>query len=610
MDNKKERVGAKNMNILGDARCQDYPDADWQCAKKHGGNTKWFCNEETGRCEREPCEIWGNECEEENGPGWICRGGKCVFECTENSDCWAEKGSERWRCNTGTGECYPQDCTGDADCEEWYGEGYTCDPQGNCGRSLCSGWKDPDLMCRKWFNENWRCGDDGYCEKKPCQGPEDCKRDELCIDGKCKKMPCEGPLDCGIGRVCVEGHCRNVDCIKDTDCEPWENCEGCRCVDRKCEIETDCRKGQACKNGKCVVVECIGDEDCGTDKRCVNNECIRADECIDKNDCPDSLPICLHGRCIECEKYRDCPGSEICINHVCVNVECEEGETRLGTCEECRDYIWQTILCGDDPDCPAGCVCIGGECNRACIDKSDCKRGYRCRDGHCVRKECSKSPDCNPGQWCDDGLCRPLTGGVCESWQDCADGYFCGETGCEKSPCNDYTDCPKGLCCCQGECIACEDTTCYVQAQCPPGWFCDRVINKCRPRDCDRHSDCEEGYHCDLEFGKCVPLPTEEINMEDEEVLSAHPCRVGHDDDCRGGQVCIGYPVHILKRILSPGTANGYCGEPDELLIRITGIDDEKTCDYCRALIGNMWPQSKVPLPPYHEHCRCDYEFV
>ena len=273
--------------------------------------------------------------------------------------------------------------------------------------------------------------------------------------------------------------------------------------------------------------------------------------------------------------------------------------------------------CNADEECPEGWACINNRCVSSCVTRADCKRGYRCEAGYCVPMECGTvaNPKCPDAQWCDDGICRDLDG-KCESWRDCADGYWCNPDTdkCEKKPCTDLADCALGLCCERGECVPCEESSCYNQAQCPDGWYCDPDIDKCRPRECGRHSDCEEGYHCNLEIGKCIPMPKteemEEINLEDEEILSAYPCRVGHDTDCRRGQICIGYPVHLLKRILSPGAANGYCGEQDELLIRITGIKDDVTCEYCNALIGNVWPQSQIVLPPYHEHCRCDYEFV
>jgi len=316
----------------------------------------------------------------------------------------------------------------------------------------------------------------------------------------------------------------------------------------------------------------------------------------------------------------------------CRDYKCERECYSNSDCPSSKPYCsqvagWKCVKCWNDDHCIGAQRCIDFYCTTACDDKTECKRGYRCKDGNCVKMECGTlaNPKCPSGQWCDDGLCRYYVGEVCETWRDCADGYFCNPDTrkCEQIACEEHSDCAIGMCCevrqvqvggewsYVGECVPCEATECYRENQCAEGWYCDKDINRCRPRECGRHTDCEEGYYCDSKAGKCLPTSEmEEIPLEDREILSAHPCRVGHDTDCRRGEVCIGYPVHILKRILSPGAANGYCGQPDELLIKITGIDDDRTCDYCRALIGNIWPQSEIVLPPYHENCRCDYEFV
>ena len=485
-----------------------------------------------------------------------------------------------------------------------------------------------DIRC----SGNEECpGTKPYCSQRAggicveCYSKYHCPGNCACENFKCV-CECEDNSDCPSERPYCSQRAGNkcVECWSDGHCPGSSN----HCTDYKCEKECDknvhCPPSKPyCSQGagwKCV--ECWSDPHCKGEKTCEDYHCVGR-ECIGDEHCTDKKkPHCSQAAgyiCVECWSKQHClekPGGGWVE---CRNYKCERECYDNSDCPSSNPYCsqkagWKCVKCWNDDHCIGAQRCIDFYCTSACDDKSECKKGYRCKDGNCVKMECGTvaNPKCPDPvkQWCDDGLCRDYVGGRCESWRDCADGYFCGETGCERSPCNDYTDCVAGLCCYQGECIACEDTGCYVQAQCPPGWYCDPDINKCRPRDCERHSDCEEGYHCDLAIGKCVALPTEEISLEDEEILSAHPCRVGHDTDCRRGEVCIGYPVHILKRILSPGAADGYCGEPDELLIRITGVDDEKTCDYCRSLIGNIWPQSKVSLPPYHEHCRCDYEFV
>jgi len=49
----------------------------------------------------------------------------------------------------------------------------------------------------------------------------------------------------------------------------------------------------------------------------------------------------------------------------------------------------------------------------------------------------------------------------------------------------------------------------------------------------------------------------------------------------------------------------GICVDKDECIIRIKGIDDERTCDYCRYMWTQVGREGEIKLPPYHEHCRC-----
>ena len=595
-------------------------------------------------------------------PYWSDNAKRCV-ECFSDVHCGEKEVCDHWW------ECEPVECTEDEHCSgstpychinnnvcvECYKDRHCDDPKecddGKCVGPECTGDEHCPSFKPHCDNEECvECYDDDHCpgletcEGRKCiEGDVECTEDKHCPSDRprCWNQECvECVTDhqCDPPKKCEDGECVGPECTKSEHCAGrtpycWnEECVECRDVDYDCPglqecVNNECVKGDVectedehctywgrpyCWSDECV--ECIRDRDCDEPNNCVDNKCV-GPECTKDEHCPSSMPRCWNEECVKCVVDSDCPGNLRCEeNHTCEGgAECET-YTDCPASKPCCNAEDRCVECIFNWQCPDGENCRKGICTSGCEDNTECKRGWRCVDGWCVKMQCGSvaNPECpNPAlQWCDNGICRYYVGEKCESWRECADGYFCGETGCEKRPCNDYTDCVAGLCCYQGECIACEDTGCYAQAQCPPGWFCDKEINKCRPRDCGRHNDCDKGYRCDLEIGACVALPTEKISLEDEEVLYAHPCRVGHDTDCRRGQVCIGYPVHVLKRILSPGTANGYCGEPDEVLIRITGLDDEKTCDYCRSLIGNIWPQSQVTLPSYHEHCRCDYEFV
>ena len=94
--------------------------------------------------------------------------------------------------------------------------------------------------------------------------------------------------------------------------------------------------------------------------------------------------------------------------------------------------------CQSDADCPAGGVCVDGECVLAppCSDDSDCDTGEVCLDGRCVIQggdSCETDADCGD-LVCDGGECVPCTtAGV-----ECGPGLVCAPDG----RCIDETSAP------------------------------------------------------------------------------------------------------------------------------------------------------------------------
>lgn len=93
------------------------------------------------------------------------------------------------------------------------------------------------------------------------------------------------------------------------------------------------------------------------------------------------------------------------------------------------DVVQQVQDCNEDADCPAGAVCIAGECRYtpACIDDGDCAAGESCVDGLCVAdggQSCDTSADCD-GLICSNGSCEPCTA----AGQSCAAGQTCAADG-------------------------------------------------------------------------------------------------------------------------------------------------------------------------------------
>ena len=85
--------------------------------------------------------------------------------------------------------------------------------------------------------------------------------------------------------------------------------------------------------------------------------------------------------------------------------------------------------CQSDAECPAGGVCVGGECVLAppCLEDADCDADETCEAGHCVLQggdTCEDNTDCG-GLVCDGGECVPCsTAGV-----ECGTGQVCAPNG-------------------------------------------------------------------------------------------------------------------------------------------------------------------------------------
>jgi hypothetical protein len=340
---------------------------------------------------------------------------------------------------------------------------------------------------------------------------------------------------------------------------------------------------------------------------------------------------CLDGICVvlSCDSYpnpdRMCQETEgeswYCADKRCIDLGVEgtndpsaNCKEQLGVDEAFWNYDKQSCDVPDcdtvsDPDklcaqlkdpsyrCREG-TCRHGREGEDCEVRADCIRGLRCGEGVCMEKECIRWQDCNdPDKWCNHGVCEPLRTD-CAGSEDCRDDYHCDAGGqCVPNGCDDHYDCGEGECCSGNkECVRCELITCHYNFDCRQGWKCNPKTNRCQRAGCARDSECEEGYYCDLDDGICRKIEEE-----------------GHckrSSECPPGMVCKGFKVYgrsDFLTILGPITVRyGTCVLPEERVVTIRGIDDEKTCDYCR----DMWTRTGregggFSLPPYHEHCRC-----
>lgn len=107
-----------------------------------------------------------------------------------------------------------------------------------------------------------------------------------------------------------------------------------------------------------------------------------------------------------------------------------------------------TPRCRQDSDCPAGQVCVDGECvtptptatpTGLCNANSDCPPGEVCVDHHCVTPTptetppgfCNEDHDCPPGEVCVDHHCvTPTPTPQCRTDSDCPSDQVCVDGIC------------------------------------------------------------------------------------------------------------------------------------------------------------------------------------
>lgn len=626
------------------------------------------CSQKTGKCEEciydKHCEagydcenykcVWvGFDCsrDSECPTNWFCHDMHfCVFGCNISDENCAK---ETPHCSQKTGKC--EECWSSEHCEWWQ----ECDETYRCVAR-----KDYAECIPGETKHGKRCRD-GIWVKIECKGPEDCLGHEYCDNGLCRdrERGCEMPTDCPSGYYCdlssklVEFHkCVKQICRSHEECPVGQGCDYAEfgwsdrdnaktsCIswrDFYCSDEDPCpEEGWVCDraSGKCVEALCGPGRACQDDRyECVDSICVPR-MCEDR---PDPLAYCMgekgwYGRCVsgacvvlDCGWYPDpdlmCQDTEgenwRCVEKRCIDFGAEGVHDPkhycselLGVAEAFWDYDKRAC---EVPDCNTVdgpdklCAqlkdprykCRDGECRRGregeeCERRENCITGLRCAGGLCMEKECIRWQDCDdPEKWCNHGVCEPLRG-ECAGPEDCRDDYHCDAGGqCVPNDCDDHYDCGEGECCNKnGECVRCETMTCWFNFHCRRGWRCNLETNKCQRVGCARDSECEEGYYCDLDDGICRKIKVGIVCWDNSGCPEGQECK-----GARGKKwVQKGWPFGTIQK-----EQPGICVDKGVQIIRIEGIDDERTCDYCRYMWTRIIKEGEGNLPPYHEHCRC-----
>jgi len=192
--------------------------------------------------------------------------------------------------------------------------------------------------------------------------------------------------------------------------------------------------------------------------------------------------------------------------------------------------------------CPAGFVCIGGECVATCVEGGEqypCPADRYCSNGACIIKECAVHP-CGAGLTCQsDGTCvdpcanrqcldkQTCVHGVCTDCysQGCPSGQSCIQRQCQVNPCASKA-CPAGQLCSAGACLpSCAGITCGTGQICSKGvcvkspctetcdsdTFCDPSSGKCVTKPCASIA-CPPGMLCLNSTGHCASNPCEQVS--------------------------------------------------------------------------------------------------
>ncbi len=241
--------------------------------------------------------------------------------------------------------------------------------------------------------------------------------------------------------------------------------------------------------------------------------------CSDDQDCPNQLPLCLNGQCVQCKRHDDCTGVDdgglddkdggddggvaggwFCnARHQCVGCLAHA---------DCHDP--ERPVCGSNQSCVA-CGDSSARVN-ACADRDPALPACHVESGTCV--QCTRSSECS-ARVGDAGLGDAerdggVAGGVCSARNTCVEcnnsadctadpaRSFCNEVsvcvGCSAAGADACTG-AKPLCATNGDkagqCVECTNNAHCSRADSP---ICD--TNHCRP--------CRKDNECSASAGLCA----------------------------------------------------------------------------------------------------------
>jgi len=318
-------------------------------------------------------------------------------------------------------------------------------------------------------------------------------------------------------------------------------------------------------------------------------------KCIHRIECPCEAPYSCDyesGFCINTCPPTGCPYPYTCINGLCGYRPCKfkwDCKSRQEICP--NGYCKPT--CTYDSDCRSGFRCLGGSCIRVCTQVGGCPERYYCNpEGQCVEPQCRYSYECNNDEYCRYGKCVKK---LCQRDSDCESGYRCP---------SDLLICIKK----SDECSRCEE----MNMECVKRQFGSRIYVSCEISiTCQWDRDCPENMRCG--WNKIC---------KSDECSKKYPC--GDGLFCYNGQCVPPYikpPVLITERpTVSPTEEPNYTTEaldttektektetPEELTTKKPPIFPPVYCDPMRCRPGQWCKNNRCIYPDCTDDSGCQY---